>query len=132
MTHDRKIKILIADDQQIVRHGLQMSLDLEEDLIVIGEAHDGLEAYTLVLSLTPDVVVMDVEMPAMDGIAATRLLKTASPGTAVIIHSLHDGPDVRALAENAGARAFVPKHALLDELIQAIRAAASSAQEDRN
>jgi len=119
-----KIKVLVADDQNIVRRGLRMSLDLEEDLIVVGEACDGLEACTLAMSLDADVVVMDAEMPTMDGIAAARLLKTAAPRTAVVIHSLHDRPDIRTLAADAGAAAFIPKHASLDDLIRAIRAAA--------
>ncbi|HUF37040.1 MAG TPA: response regulator transcription factor [Anaerolineales bacterium] len=125
-----KITILIADDQPLVRRTLRMSLDLEEDFLVVGEAQDGLEAVEMAAALSPDVVVMDLEMPQMDGVLAASLLKTSSPGTAVVIHSLYDQDELKQKALQAGAFAFVPKHALLDNLIAAVREAAASRSED--
>ena len=120
-----KIKVLLVDDQQIVRRGLRMSLGLEGDIHIIGEAGDGLEAIELAQKLTPDVIVMDVGMPHMDGIIATEKLKRIATDTAVIILTLHDNAEAQANAHKAGAFAFIPKHAPLDELIFTIRQAAS-------
>lgn len=128
----KTIRILIADDQPIVRRALVMSLDLEDDFQVIGEARDGLEAVELARSLLPDVVVLDLEMPHMDGVLAARLLASAAPSAAVVIHTLHDGPEMKRRALEAGAFAFVPKHALLDSLISAVREAAAVRKEQRS
>jgi DNA-binding NarL/FixJ family response regulator len=124
-----KIRIVVADDQPIVRRALVMSLSLEDDLLVVGEARDGFEAVELVRSMAPGVVILDLEMPHLDGILATRLLTSAAPSTAVVIHTLHDQPEMKAKALEAGAFAFIPKHALLDSLIAAVRAAAASVEE---
>lgn len=115
------IKLLIADDQEIVRRGLLMSLSLEEDFWIVGSAENGREALTLADTLAPDVIVMDVEMPLLDGIAATEILKTAHPDLAVVILSLHDAEELKARARQAGAFAFISKHAPLEVLIKAIR-----------
>ena len=124
-----KIKVLLVDDQQIVRRGLRMSLGLEEDIYIIGEACDGLEAIECAPQLKPKVIVMDVQMSHMDGITATQRLKSVMPDTAIVMLSLHDHAEVKARALEAGAFAFIPKHAPLDELIFAIRQAASYSKE---
>ena len=124
-----KIKILLVDDQQIVRRGLRMSLGLEGDIHIIGEACDGLEAIELAKKLAPDVILMDVEIPHMDGITATQTLKTITPDTNVVVLTLHDDADVKLRTLDAGAFAFVPKHAPLDALIFTIRQAATSKDE---
>jgi CheY-like chemotaxis protein len=115
------IKLLLVDDQPRVRRGLRMSLALEKDFQVSGEAGDGEAALALAATLAPDVVVMDVAMPGMDGIAATQALRAAVPRAAVIILSLHDDALSREQAVKAGAAAFISKHAPLEELIAAIR-----------
>jgi DNA-binding NarL/FixJ family response regulator len=118
------IKLLLVDNQPQVRRGLRMSLALEKDFQVSGEAGDGAEALALAAVLAPDVVVMDVAMPRMDGIAATQAMHAAAPRAAVVILSLHDDTVSRERAVRAGAAAFVSKQAPLEELIAAIRLAA--------
>lgn len=118
------IKLLLVDDQPSVRRGLRMSLALEEDFWIGGEAGSGTEALAQVKEISPDVVIMDVEMPAMDGIAATQALRESAPGVVVVVLSLYDDAAVRERAARAGAFAFVAKHAPPDELIAAIRQAA--------
>jgi DNA-binding NarL/FixJ family response regulator len=118
------IKLLLVDDQPLVRRGLRMSLALEEDFQIDGEAGDGREALALAQALAPDVVLMDVAMPKMDGLTAAQAIKSSMPKTAVIILSLYDDASTRERAVQADAFAFVPKHAPLEELIAAIRQAA--------
>ena len=102
-----------------------MRLDLEPGLRVVGEAENGERALALAMQLHPDVVVMDVEMQPMDGIAATAALRTACPDCAVVILSLHDDNTTRARAEAAGAVAFVAKQEKDEVLLDAIRRAAT-------
>jgi DNA-binding NarL/FixJ family response regulator len=116
------IRILLVDDESSVRRGLRMQLELEPDLSVVGEASSGEEALALVPSLEPDVVLMDIQMRGMDGIAATREL-AAQSGIAVVVLSLHDSRPMRRLAWSAGAREFVGKHETCDVLLAAIRRA---------
>ena len=115
------IRLLIVEDQPGVRQGLHMLMDAESDLLVIGEAADGKAALDLATALRPDVVLMDVEMPRMDGIAATSALRLSQPRAAVIILSLHDDALTRARAKEAGAAAFVAKSMPADTLLTAIR-----------
>ena len=115
------IRILIVDDQPAVRKGLQMRLEAEPDLTVIGEASDGEAAVELAQALGPDVVLMDVEMPHMDGIAAANALRRTCPDICVIMLSIHDDAGTRTCAEQAGAAAFVPKYVPTDRLLAAIR-----------
>ena len=106
-----KIHLLIAEDTMNVRYGLRMRLGLEDDFVILGKAADGRAAIELSVALHPDVVVMDVVMPGLDGISATRILQSEAPGSKVVILSLHDDQSIRAAALEAGAFAFVPKHA---------------------
>jgi len=115
------IKVLLVDDEPTVRAGLRMRLELEPDLAIAGEAGNGLEALRLTQEVQPDVVVMDVEMPKMDGItAATELKATASPPP-VVMSSIHDDILTRARANAAGAAAFVGKQEGVELLIDTIR-----------
>jgi len=116
------IRLLLADDKSRVRAGLKLLLALETDIVVVGEAKDGIEAVDLALQLRPDVVIMDVRMPGMDGINAAAALKKVCP---VIILTLHDNADCRRKANEAGA-AFVSKHGDPRTLITAIRTAAET------
>lgn len=120
------IDILLVDDQPTVRKGLRMRLALEPDVQVVGEAGDGVEAVRLAATLRPNVVVMDVEMPGMDGLAATRVLHTAVPESAVVILTLHDDATTRQRAQDAGAAAFVGKHQAADTLPATIHQVAAS------
>ena len=121
------IRVLLVDDQAAVRHGLRLRLRVEPDVAVIGEAGDGATALELARKLDPDVVLMDVELPGMDGIAATTALRAAVPRTAVVILSLHDDAATRGRATAAGAVAFVTKHRMGDALLAAIQRAAGGA-----
>jgi DNA-binding NarL/FixJ family response regulator len=115
------IRLLIVEDQAYVRKALRMRFAAEPDLSVVGEAPDGEAALALVPSLCPDIVLMDVEMPLMDGIAATAALHRICPQTVVIMLSIHDDALTRARAADAGAAAFVAKSMPPDTLLVAIR-----------
>jgi len=117
------ITLLVVDDQPSVRRGLKMRLALEPDLKTLGEASNGLEALAAVSTLHPDVVVMDVDMPHLDGIAATQRLGSLAPATAVVILSIHDDEATRQRARAAGAAAFVAKQAGDGALLEAIHLA---------
>jgi DNA-binding NarL/FixJ family response regulator len=136
MTHpdvegQARIRVLIADDQPLVRAGLAMLLSSEHDLDVVGEVGDGQAAVRSAQSLRPDVVVMDVRMPGMDGLEATRYLTADAPDGAsdnvvkVIILTTYHVDDVVYAALRAGASGFVLKDAAPDELVLAIRAVAA-------
>lgn len=119
------IKLLLVDDQSSVREGLKMRFALEPDLRVVGEAGNGVEALQATQMLAPDVVVMDVEMPQMDGISATKLLRALTPQIGVVMLSIHSDAETRMRVLNAGADAFVekqePDEILLDAIHQAAR-----------
>lgn len=115
------IRLLLVDDQSIVRQGLRMRLLMEPDIEVIGEASNGEQAIELVHELSPDIVLMDVEMPGMDGIAATTALRANTLQSAVVMMSIHDDVHTRARAQAAGAAAFVEKSGTLEELLATVR-----------
>ena len=119
------IRVLLADDQPTIRQGLRLRLGLEPDIDVVGEASDGNDAVALATHLRPDVVIMDIAMPILDGIDATRELRTHAPSSAVVILSLHDDAATRNRARLAGAAAFVAKHEADHSLLEAIRGAAA-------
>lgn len=118
-------RILLADDHQIVREGLKALLETQEGLQVIGQASSGREATELARELQPDVVVMDVGMPDLNGIEATRRILSELPGTRVVALSMHS--DRRFLQEmlKAGAVAYLLKDSAFEELALAVRAVAS-------
>ena len=115
------IKLLLVDDQIMVRRGLRMRLALEPDLEIIGEASNGREALNLCRNLNPDVVVMDIEMPDLDGLSALRMLRESMPGCSVIILTMHDDAQNQTKAIASGAKAFVSKQGGATVLIEAIR-----------
>jgi DNA-binding NarL/FixJ family response regulator len=119
----KRIRLLLVDDQPAVRRGLRMRFALESDLEVVGEAGDATEAILLARALRPAVVLMDVEMPGVDGIAAIAALRQAAPHSTVVIFTLYDHAAVRARAREAGAAAFVAKHQTEETLLAAIRRA---------
>ncbi len=105
------ITIVIADDQPAIREGLRMRLALEADIQIIGEARDGNETLDIVLRLQPDIVIVDMEMPGMDGLATTKALQSLVPDIQVIILTIHDDETTRKQAREAGAVGFVSKYA---------------------
>ena len=115
------IRLLVVDDEAWVRQGLHMRLASEPDLEVVGEAGDGATALRLALALRPDVVLMDLLMPGMDGIATTRLLQATVPACAILAFSIRDEAAIRREAGSAGAAAFVAKQEGPDRLLAAIR-----------
>lgn len=118
-----KIKIFLVDDQESVRRGLKMRLALEEDLQVVGEAADGRRALNLIQELKPDVVIMDIEIPGMDGISTAAVLHDMAPGVKVVMLSLHDNSFLRDRARIAGVSAFVEKREGATSLLNEIRKA---------
>ena len=117
-----KIRIIFAEDHVLVREGTRQLLDRHEDLEVIGEAADGVEAVELVRRLSPDLAILDIAMPRMGGIEATKRIKELSPSTSILILTAYDDDQyVFALLE-AGAAGYLLKDVSADELVRAIRA----------
>jgi DNA-binding NarL/FixJ family response regulator len=114
-------RVLIVDDVPQVRRELSTLLPLLDAIDVVGEAENGLEAIELAISLRPDVIIMDVEMPIVDGMAATRLIKQQCPTCHIIVLSIHSEEAIRTKARLAGADDFVDKGAPLAALLQAVQ-----------
>jgi DNA-binding NarL/FixJ family response regulator len=119
------IRIVLADDQELVREGIRMMLDAEPDLRVVGEAADGNEALRLVRELDPDVVLMDVRMPNLDGIEATARVPHTGSRTRVLVLTTFDLDEYVYRALKAGAAGFMLKDARREELAAAVRTIAS-------
>jgi DNA-binding NarL/FixJ family response regulator len=126
MTTGRQVRLVIADDQALVRAGLATLLDSQPDLVVVGQAGDGHEAVRLTRELTPDVVLMDIRMPVLDGLSATRqIIGNGGPaGPRVIVLTTYDLDEYVYEALRAGACGFLLKHAPPEELLFGVRAAA--------
>ncbi|TGA89410.1 response regulator transcription factor [Streptomyces sp. MZ04] len=117
----RTIRVLIADDQPLVRRGLALILSPDPAFEVVGEAGDGAEAVALAHRLRPDVVVMDIRMPVLDGVGATALLARELPGCRVLALSTFDMDEYVVAALRAGAYGFLPKDISPEELVAAVR-----------
>ncbi len=117
------IKLLLVDDHQVVRTGLRMLLEGQPDLKIIGEADSGLQALEQAHLLSPDVVVMDITLPDISGIEATRRLKEELPSIAVVALTIHEDEQYFFEMLQAGASGYVPKRAAPEDLIASIRAA---------
>jgi DNA-binding NarL/FixJ family response regulator len=115
------IRVLVADDQALVRAGFRQLLEREADLEVVGEAGDGIEAVELARQLRPDVVVMDIRMPNLDGLEATRRLIADSPAPRVLVLTTFDLDEYVFEALRSGASGFLLKDAAPDELVSAVR-----------
>ncbi len=116
-----RIRVLLADDHKSMREWLAAVLEEEPDILVVGQASDGEETVEMAGRLSPDVILMDVSMPKVDGIEATRRIIAQSPGAYVIGLSLHDAADMSAVMHEAGAKAYLTKDGPTEELIAAIR-----------
>src|SRR5215218_8812460 len=114
-------RILIADDHALVREGLRTMLSGEDGIEIIDEAKDGQQALTLCRELGPDLVLMDVRMPVMDGLEATRKIKQEMPKTSVMMVTMHENPDYLFEAVKAGAAGYVLKDASGERLLGAVR-----------
>jgi DNA-binding NarL/FixJ family response regulator len=120
-----QICVLIADDQELVRYGLRLVLEAEDDIQVVGEASDGASAVDAAITLAPDVILMDVRMPGMDGIQATRELTARLPRTRVLVLTTYDLDEFAFGALQAGAAGFLLKNTRPAELVAAIRTVAT-------
>ena len=120
-----KIRILLVDDHQVVRSGLRMLLSNESDVEIVGDAGTAREALEAVKLLMPDVVLMDIGLPDMSGIDATRAIKQTNPEVAVVALTIHEDEEYFFKMLEAGAGGYVPKRAAPEELLTAIRAAAA-------
>jgi len=118
-----RIRLLLVDDHEVVRSGLRMLLENQADLKILGEADTGKQALEMVETLNPDVVIMDITLPDISGIEATRRIKEAHPGVAVVALTIHEDQQYFFEMLQAGASGYVPKRAAPDDLITAIHAA---------
>jgi len=116
--------LLLADDHRMLRDSLRRSME-EHGFDVVGEAADGAEAVKLARALRPDVVLMDVSMPALDGVEATRQITRLAPGSQVLMLTMHADGDVMARAIQAGAVGYLVKDCSIDDVVSAVRLAAS-------
>ncbi|GAB2567141.1 DNA-binding response regulator [Paractinoplanes abujensis] len=118
------IRLVLVDDQQLVRAGFRMVLDFQDDMTVVGEAGDGAEAVRLLRTTEADVVVMDLRMPVLDGVAATRQICSAGPRPRVLVLTTFDTDEEAFAALQAGASGFLLKSVPPDDLLSAIRVVA--------
>ncbi|MCR4393256.1 MAG: response regulator [Dehalococcoidales bacterium] len=117
----RKIRVLVADDHTMVRNGICAVLSLQKDIEVVAEATDGQDAVEKALRFAPNVALMDIVMPVMNGIEATRQIKLNCPATKVLILTQYDEEENMVVAKKAGAHGFIPKRAASSELLVGIR-----------
>ena len=123
------VRVLVADDHAILRHGLRRVLELEPDLEIVGEASDGEEALQLTRRLKPDVVVLDLTMPRLNGLEATRAIRSEAPKVGIVILSIHDDREYIHEAMKAGANYYCLKDVDPLVLIRAIRSASRGVRE---
>ena len=117
-----KIRVLLADDHTIVRQGLRASLDSQEDIEVVGEAEDGRQAFEKTKELIPDIVVIDITMPNLNGIEATRQIKKLNPEIKVLVLTVHDNEEYIHQILQAGASGYLLKESAVTDLVSAINA----------
>ncbi|MCS7001816.1 MAG: response regulator transcription factor [Dehalococcoidia bacterium] len=123
----KKIRVLLVDDHTLVRQGLRQLLEVEPDIEVVGEAADGAEVSARVAETRPDVILMDINMPVVDGVAATRQVLADFPDVGIIILTMYRQDQFVFEAVRAGARGYLLKNAKSSELVNAIRAVAAGA-----
>ncbi|MGQ9489341.1 MAG: response regulator [Anaerolineae bacterium] len=116
------IRILLVEDHAVVRAGLRMLLGSDPDMVIVGEAENGLQGVALAQELRPDMVLMDISMPDLNGIEATRRIKKTCPDVAVLALTMHEDDQYFFAMLGAGASGYVPKRAAANDLLAAIRA----------
>jgi DNA-binding NarL/FixJ family response regulator len=121
----KKIRVLLADDHKVIRDGLRLLIDGQRDMRVVGDAGNGKEALRQARDLKPDVVIMDLSMPDLNGLQATERLKAEVPGTKVVALTVHEDPSYLVQLCKAGAVGYVLKRSAGDDLLQAIRTVAA-------
>jgi DNA-binding NarL/FixJ family response regulator len=117
----KSARLLIVDDHEIFRRGLRALLEPCSEWQICGEAVDGMDAVEQCKNLKPDIVVLDVSMPRLNGLEAARLIRKEKPEPQIVMITQHDSPQIRSAALEAGARAFVTKSAVGSELVSALR-----------
>ena len=117
------MRILVADDHEVIRRGIRALLASERDCEVCGEAVDGQDAVDKAHKLRPDLIIMDVSMPNLNGLEATRVIRRSLPSTQILILTQHDSQEMMRQAFNAGARGFVVKSSVAHDLLNAVEAA---------
>jgi len=120
----RKVRVLLADDHQLMRSGIRLMLEREPDMSVVGEASDGREAVALAKSLRPDIVIMDIGMPSLNGIEAAGQMTQENPALAIMIVSMHADETYVLRALKAGARGYLLKDSAEADLIKAVHVVA--------
>jgi len=122
-----KIRLMLVDDHDVVRVGLKTFLQTQDDLLVVAEASNGQEAIEKAIQVRPDVILMDITMPEMDGLEATRRLRCECPNCLILVLTVHDDKQYFSQMLVAGASGYITKQAAADELVAAIRAVATGA-----
>ena len=117
-----KMRVLIADDHAIVREGLRSLLEVQSDIEVVGEARDGREVLTMAKGLRPDIILMDITMPGMNGLEATRLIRQEDPNVKILVLTMHEGDEYFFKLLDAGASGYLVKGCSSAELVSALRA----------
>jgi len=120
-TEMKTARLLIVDDHEIFRRGLRALLEPSSEWEICGEAVDGMDAVEHFKSLKPDIVVLDVSMPRLNGLEAAKLIRKENPASQIVIITQHDSPQIRSAAMEAGAQAFITKSAVGSELVAALR-----------
>ena len=121
---EQKIRVALADDQRLLREGLRTILEAAPDIIVVGEAEDGMAATTLATTLQPDVMLMDIRMPLRDGIAATEAIHKTHPTIRILLLTTYDTPETVVDGLRAGAAGYLLKDCSAEELCSAVRTVA--------
>ncbi|MEO8955352.1 MAG: response regulator transcription factor [Ktedonobacteraceae bacterium] len=121
---EQKIRVALADDQRLLREGLRTILEAAPDIIVVGEAEDGMAATTLATTLQPDVMLMDIRMPLRDGIAATEAIHKTHPAIRILLLTTYDTPETVVDGLRAGAAGYLLKDCSAEELCSAVRTVA--------
>jgi len=118
---DKKIRVMVVDDQAVIRRGLSALLNGHTDIEIVGEAADGVEAVALARSLFPDVILMDINMPKMNGLEATKIISAEVPCAWIVGLSINDDPETTACMLDAGAAVHLAKGCDCSDLLAAIR-----------
>lgn len=122
---DKKIRVMIADDHGLIREGIKQILELEEDITVIGQADNGEEAFSMAMELKPDIILLDINMPKLNGIEALRKLKDMGIRSKIIILTIHEDREYILKTLRLGANGYILKDSSADNLIYGIRQVAS-------